>query len=57
MSNIMKNYSENIVKIHTDGFITDKEINVELSNELGGLKNDHKGKCKISKINRKAIWN
>jgi len=57
MSNIMKNYSENIVKIHTDGFITDKEINVELSNELGGLKNDHKGKCQIGKINRKAIWN
>jgi len=38
---------DRVYRIHTDGFITDGNCNFELNADLGGIKNDHQGKCVV----------
>lgn len=47
ISKLMEPVQDKIYRIHTDGFITDGECDFELTDKLGGLKNDKKGKCNI----------
>ena len=56
---ITKNFQvENIVRIHTDGFIVvNEKIPKELlSLEIGKFKIEHEGKCKINNTNN-ILWN
>jgi len=59
MKRLMIPYINKIKRIHTDGFIITGDIpkNITLSDELGGLKLENKGKCEISdKMNVKPKW-
>ena len=47
ISKLMEPVQDRIVRIHTDGFITNGQCDFELTDELGGLKNDKKGKCRV----------
>jgi len=59
ISDVMEKYSPYIYRIHTDGFITDRPIDIELSEELGKFKNDKQGECLINYVNVKdsVLWN
>jgi hypothetical protein len=46
MFQTLKSHSESIFRIHTDGFITDKEL-FEHSTEVGGWKIEKQGSCHI----------
>lgn len=48
MSDTMQPHRDHIYRIHTDGFITDKVIDLPLSRDLGKWKIEHKGNCIIS---------
>ena len=56
ISKLMQPIQDRIVRIHTDGFITNGQCDFELTDELGGLKNDKKGKCNI-KNSMVIEWN
>jgi hypothetical protein len=42
---------EHIVSICVDGFLSTKELDIKLGNELGDLKLDKEGKCIVHCIN------
>jgi hypothetical protein len=56
ISKLMQPIQDRIVRIHTDGFITNGQCDFELTDELGGIKNDKKGKCNI-KNSMVIEWN
>ena len=55
ISKLIEPVKDKVFRIHTDGFITKGECDFELTDVLGGLKNDKKGKCNI-KNSMKIEW-
>lgn len=51
MANIMKPYTEQILRVHTDGFIVKGKLDIELSKELGKIKLEYES----DKINIKNV--
>ena len=39
---------ENIFRVHTDGYIVNKELDLEISDKLGGIKIEKQGQCQIN---------
>jgi hypothetical protein len=56
ISKVIEPIKESVYRIHTDGFIVDRNHNLITSDLLGGIKNDKKGKCVI-KNSMKIEWN
>lgn len=49
-------YEKHIKRIHTDGFVADKELDLTISEEMGGWKIEKQGDVRIENIN-KLVWN
>lgn len=45
----MRTHMENVVRCHTDGWITNKKVNITYGNEIGNVK--YEGCCKNVTIN------
>lgn len=57
MAKLIFPHIKDIIHIHTDGFITTKEIpNMRISKELGDWKIEKQGEAVITKINKPVQW-
>lgn len=45
-----------VKRVHTDGFVVDKKLNIKLSSKLGEIKLENHGKCRIVNGPRKPIF-